>query len=380
MTKLMVMKGLAAVCWVALIAPAVWAGESVLYSVTENTVLYPATNRPVPVSVTESKTEIFALDLETGKKRLVFSDGNARLQLSAFRGGKSIIAGGRRIFAVGVDRQDLANDPRTAGALYELSTDGSGSVRKVFAIDNFSSPFVSPSGSKIGYMPGDSTETHVVIRDTATGKLLRDAVIFSRTIEAETAGGFGWMPDEKKIFFALSGGLDDEEMFWTTPNSPIGTYVMNEDAGAPQRLAPESTLHPKVGGMEPSPDVAANLIGVLADGEYLFTDSQYNPNGNQGAMYIYSLNLVKKTQRIFPSPVDGGPASFYLSPSAGKLVLMVQPRVAGGHAGLRAVPTADVWVLDLGSGKQTKVLSFSDTDPTGSKGPWISLIGWLRDE
>jgi hypothetical protein len=380
MTKLTVMKGLAAVCWVALIAPAVWAGESVLYSVTENTVLYPATNRPVPVSVTESKTEIFALDLETGKKRLVFSDGNARLQLSAFRGGKSIVAAGRRIFAVAVDRQDLANDPRTAGALYELSTDGSGSVRKVFAIDNFSSPFVSPSGSKIGYMPGDSTETHVVIRDTATGKLLRDAVIFSRTIEAEAAGGFGWMPDEKKIFFALSGGLDDEEMFWTTPNSPIGTYVMNEDAGAPHRLAPESALHPKVGGMEPSPDVAANLIGVLADGEYLFTDSQYNPNGNQGAMYIYSLDLVKGRHRIFPSPVDGGPASFYLSPSAGKLVLMVQPKVAGGHAGLRAVPTADVWVLDLGSSKQTKVLSFSDTDPTGSKGPWISLIGWLRDE
>ena len=366
-------------CWILFVAPTVWAGESVLYSVTENSVVYPARNRPVPVSITESKTEIFALDLETGKKRLVFSDGKARLQLSALRGGKSIVVAGRRIFAVAVDRQDLANDPRTAGALYELSTDGSGGVRKVFAIDNFSSLFVSPSGSKIGYMPGDSTETHVAIRDTATGKLLRDAVIFSRTIEAEAAGGFGWMPDEKRIFFALSGGLDDEEMFWTTPNSPIGTYVMNEDAGAPQRLAPESALHPKVGGMEPSPDVAASLIGVLADGEYLLTDSQYNPNGNQGAMYVYSLDLVNKTQRIFPSPVHGGLTSFYLSPSAGKLVLMAQPRVAGGQAGLRAVPTADVWVLDLGSGKPTKVLSFSDTDPTGTKGPWISLIGWLQD-
>jgi hypothetical protein len=207
MTNLTLMKGLAAVYWVALIAPAVWAGESVLYSVTENTVLYPATNRPVPVSVTESKTEIFALDLETGKKRLVFSDGNARLQLSAFRGGKSIVAAGRRIFAVGVDRQDLANDPRTAGALYELSTDGSGSVRKVFAIDNFSSPFVSPSGSKIGYMPGDSTETHVVIRDTATGKLLRDAVIFSRTIEAEAAGGFGLDARREEDFLRAQRGV-----------------------------------------------------------------------------------------------------------------------------------------------------------------------------
>jgi hypothetical protein len=41
------------------------------------------------------------------------------------------------------------------------------------------------------------------------------------------------MPDDKRIFFALSGGLDDDEALWTTMNSPIGTYVMNEDV--PQR-------------------------------------------------------------------------------------------------------------------------------------------------
>lgn len=227
-------------------------------------------------------------------------------------------------------------------------------------------------------MPGDSTETHVVVRDTTTGTLLRDVEIFRRTIDAEGAGGFGWMPDEKRIFFALSGGLDDEEALWTTPNSPIGTYVMNEDSGA-QRLAPEPALHPKVSGMEPFPDVAAKLIGVLPGGEYLLTDSEYNPTGNQGATYLYSLDLAKKTRRIFPLSMDGAPAFFYLSPSGGKLVLTVQPRVAGGQAGLRALPTADLWVLDLGSGKQNKVLSFSGTDPTGTKGPWMNLIGWLQD-
>jgi hypothetical protein len=363
---------------VILLAATVRAGESVLYSITENSVLYPATNRPVPVSITESKTEIFALDPETGKKRLVFSDEQSRLQLVT-RGGRSIVAAGGRIFAVAVDRQNLANDPRSAGAVYELSTDGSGKVRKVFDIDNFSNPFVSPSGSKIGYMPGDSTETHLVIRDTATGKLLHDAEIFRRTIEAERAGGFGWTPDEKRIFFALSGGLDDEEALWTTPNSPIGTYLMNEDAGAPQRLAPEATLHAKVAGLEPVPDVAANLIGVLPGGEYLLTDQQYNPTGNQVAMNLYCLDLAKKKQRMFSLPVDGGPAFFYLSPSAGKVVVTVQPRIAGGHAGLRAVPSADVWVLDLESGTRTKVLSFTDTDATGTKGPWMNLIGWLRD-
>jgi hypothetical protein len=41
--------------------------------------------------------------------------------------------------------------------------------------------------------------------------------------------------------------------------------------------------------------------------------------------------------------------------------------------------TADVWVLDLESGKQAKVLSFTDTDATGTKGPWMNLIGWLLE-
>jgi hypothetical protein len=36
---------------------------------------------------------------------------------------------------VAVDRQDAGNDPRSPGALYELSTDGSNKLRKVFDMD-----------------------------------------------------------------------------------------------------------------------------------------------------------------------------------------------------------------------------------------------------
>jgi len=367
-----------AMFWIVFLAPTVWAGESVLYSITDNSVLYPATNRPVNVSIPESKTDIFTIDTETGKKRLLFSDAGAKFFLvPAAKGG--IAAGGGRIFAVAVDRQDAANDPRSAGAVYELSTDGSGKARKIFDLDNFANLFVNPSGSKIGYMPGDSTETHLFIRDTETGKLLRDAEIFTRTIEAEGAGRFGWMPDDKRIFFALSGGLDDDEVLWTSPSSPIGTYVMNEDSGPPHRLAPEAALHAKVSGMQASPDVPADLLGVLPDGGYLLVDSQYNPTGNAGSMYLYSLDLPRKTQKLFPLQVDGGPTSFHLSPSATKVVMTVQPRIAVGQSGARATPTVGVWVLDLESGKQIKLFSFADADVTGTKGPWMNLIGWIQD-
>ena len=141
------------VCWIALLAPASWAGESVLYSISDKSVLYPATNRPVSVSIPEYKTDIFAMDSETGKKRLVFSDANADFLISGEGG--DIIAGGRRMFAFAVDRQSYANQSGP-GALYELSTDGSNKMRKVFDIErgtarsNFRNMFANASGSKIG--------------------------------------------------------------------------------------------------------------------------------------------------------------------------------------------------------------------------------------
>jgi hypothetical protein len=350
------------------------SGESVLYSITDQSLVVLATNRASRAGypVREPRTDIFATDPETGRKRLVFSDANAALLLLPWKSGGSIVAGGKRIFGLAVDRQDYANDAHCTRAVYELSTDGSGKARKLFELEN-SGVFVSPSGSKIGY----SADTHVVIRDTATGELLRDAEIFNRTIEAEGAGVVGWTPDDKRIFFAIRGGLDDDEVLWTTPNSPIGTYVMDLEGGAPRRLASEATLHPKIPDMKPSPDVAADLIGVLPDGQYLLHDSEYSPTGDHGAMYLYSLDLAKGAQRIFPLHVEGGPTSFHLSPSANKVVLTVQPRRGAGQSRVTSTPTLDVWVLNLESGVQMKLLSFTDTDVSGTKGPWLNLIGWL---
>ena len=231
--------------WGAFLVPLVWAGETVLYSVTEKRIAVSATQQAGKERFAiETRTEIFAINPETGTKRLVFSDENSQVVLLSEGGARAgIVAGSGRIFAAAIDRQQAPNAHRRS-AVYELATDGSGKARKIFDIDNFANLFVNPTGSEIGYMPGDSTETHVVIRDTATGKLLQEAELFRRTIEAESVNRIGWLPDGKAIYFALTGGLDDEEALWTTPNSPIGTYVMNEDSGSVHRLAPEAALHP----------------------------------------------------------------------------------------------------------------------------------------
>jgi hypothetical protein len=153
-------------------------------------------------------------------------------------------------------------------------------------------------------MPGDSMETHVVIRDTATGKLLRNAELFSRTIDAEGVRKIGWMPEGTTIFFSITGGIDNDDALWTTRSSPIGTYVMNEDAGPAERLAPEATLHPKIAGLDPLPDAAAVLIGRLPDARYLLSDVEYSHTHPHQEKCLYALDVAQKTQKLLNARRD----------------------------------------------------------------------------
>jgi hypothetical protein len=372
---------------------AVWAGESVLYSVTDESITVLATNRASRKGypVAETKTDIFALDPESGKKRLVFSDANTDFVL--LQGGplgRSIIAGGTRIFAFAVDRQTLANDPRSPGALYELSTDGSNKVRKVFDIErgsgsNFRNLFANASGSKIGNIDIVAGKTYLYIHDAATGNLVRKTDLRYSAVQRSgwsfgSVEQIGWMPDDKRIFFGISMSGDEDEAFWSTPGSPVGTYIMNEDADMAERLAPEPALHPKIPGLEPSNDTAAYLLGVLSDGSYLFYDFQYGAQAAQPRMYLYALDLVRKTQRIFPLSVSGNLGSFYLSPWSSKLVFTSVEKKVEEQSKATEVPAVNVWVVELESGKQIKLFSFANGDIVNQKGPWVNLIGWLEGQ
>jgi hypothetical protein len=248
----------------------------------------------VKASTEEDKTEVFAIDPEIGKKRLVFSDANADFMLlPGGRTQRGMVAAGGRIFSVAVDRRGWANNVgQGRKSVYELSSDGSGKARRIFDIESYGSLSVSPSGEKIAYFV-DATAKACLIRETATGKLLRKVEIQSESISG-TVSEMGWMPDGERFFFSLAVAGDDDAAYWNNPNSPIGIYVVKNDATVPTRLAPEAELHFKAPDMEAAPDVGASLIGVLPDGRYLLTDIQTGP-AHPGAMVgiLYALDLAK---------------------------------------------------------------------------------------
>ena len=92
-------KVLALVCWIALLAPAARARESVVYAITTSEAQSGAAVSKMPAF----KTEIFAVDPDTGKQRLVFSDAKAPFFLPT----GAIAAAGGRIFAEGIERNSV---------------------------------------------------------------------------------------------------------------------------------------------------------------------------------------------------------------------------------------------------------------------------------
>jgi len=356
-----------------------------------------------PIDKTQlSKTEIFAVDPETGKQRLVFSDANAPFLLMPGGGGfpGGIFAAGGKIFAEGVvPVQTLAHTPYldlgAPAAIYELSTDGSGQARKVLDMGsagphvNFHKLFFNSAGTKFGNINDVAGKWYLFVYETETGKLLRKSELVAW--EFGTLQNIGWMPDDKRIFFTVDVSGDDPESWWTTPNSPVGTHVMDE-TGSVERLAPEAALHPKIPGMQPSNDSAAVFIGTLPDGGYLLQDYQSGPSGdsdtclyepslaNNAHACLYELDFAKKTQRIFPLHVDGVPGNFHLSPSRNRLVFTATKVEYQKQPTFKATSTVTVWVLDLQSDKEWKVISFPPSAKTRPVGPWVNLIGWLTSK
>ena len=362
-------------CWIALLSPAASAGESVVYArtVTE-------TQPDGPVSQTPFKTEIFAVDPETGKQRLVFSDANAPFFLLT----GAIVAAGGKIFAEGIERNRVAvGRPAFLGseAVYDLSTEGTGRARKVFDMASgeqqvdFNSLFFNSLGSKFGNISFMDGKAYLFVRDTGSGKLLKKSEL--KGWRFGSGEKIGWMPDDKRIFFteAFAGGGPDAS--WTTSGSLVGTYVLDENTATAERLAPEADLHPKIAGVQPSKESPAFLIGTLPDGALLLHDYQRGPAGD--GVYLYELDLARKTERIFALQAEGNADAFHLSRSGDRLAFAGMQKKAVKQ--LRFAAISSLWLMELRSGQQRRLLSFPPLNETsGVGGPWVNLIGWLEDK
>lgn len=366
---------LAVACWIAFFVPSAGARESVVYVMTVS-----GAQAGAPASKTPFKTEIFAVDPDTGKQRLVFSDAKAPFFVLT----GAIVAAGGRIFAEGIERNSVATGtPAFLGpeAVYELSTDGSGNARKVFDMESgerrvdFSSLFFNSRGSEVGNIRFVDGNAYLFIRDTESGKLLKKSEL--KGWKFGSGEKVGWMPDDKRIFFteAFPGG-ESPEALWTTPGSLVGTYVLGENGATVERLAPEAELHPKIAGMEPAKESPAFLIGTLPDGGLLLHDHQSGRAG--GGVYLYELDPAKKTQKVFPLQAEGSADVFHLSRSGERVVFAgMRTRPVGQ---LQVAAIGSVWLMELKSGEQRRLLSFPAQEEGRGGGAWINLIGWLEEK
>ena len=354
---------------VAFLAQAARAGESLVYAVRS-----AETKTAQPFS----KTEIFAVDAESGKRKLIFSDAKSEIVLLPGSDVQAdIVAAGGRIFSRGVERK-LYNSQRSdyPAAIFQLPAGPTGKLRRIFDIENengmgsnFRTLFISPTGLKIGYMKICAGKPYLFLHETATGKLLRK-MDMSQMVFDLFVTSMGWMPDGERLFFTLD--RSDEDDNWRLPESQVGSYVMKEDGSGLMRIAPEAAMHPSRPGLQASAVGAAVVLGATPDGRYLVRDFQVGPAAANPGTYVYTLDPRADSQKTLATDTQVELRCFHLSQSGRRLALLAtepKDKASGPPAESKAV-----WLFNVESAQGRKLVSFAGAQ-YGSA--WIDLVGWL---
>jgi len=361
--------------WIFVLCCVVFLGH---YSRAGESLLYCVRTGEMKESQVLPRTDIFAVNPETGKQRLAFSDARSEfLLLPGSDAQVDVVAAGGRIFARGMDRKLYTNGHwDNPAALYELSTNGSGKARKLFEIQpeatmgsNIRMLFISPTGAKIGYIRISKGKPYLFLHETSTGRLLRK-IDLTDDVSDLSVTTIGWTPDGERLFFTLD--RTDEDDNWMEPGSLMGSYVMKEDGSGRLRVAPEAEMHPSRPGLNSNSAFSAVLLGALPDGRYLVRDLQTGPPSAHPGTYVYIMDTATKVQKTLRVDVPGELYPFRLSRSGSELAIVATERKSDAAEGLTNTKT--LWVFDLESGKERKLLSFT-AKQDGSK--WMGLVGWL---
>jgi hypothetical protein len=322
------------------------AGQTLLYSLsTGDTTPFPRIAR----------TEIFAVDAQTGSRRVVFSDeGLDWILLPAYPGGgerQTMVASGGRVFARGLPRNRYQGGwPTFPAALYELKLDGSNQGRKLFDIEgnletgsNFRNLFADPAGARAGYLTYENGKPYLYLRETSGGTLLR-RVDLSRTTLDCLITNIGFQPDGQRIFLTLDTGDDDATS--KASYGRVGSYVMKTDGSAPVRT-----------------ERIANLVAPLSGGRNLYA-------GPRPSSFLYAIDSATKARRDYATSATGVLDFFHVSPGA-RMVAFIEEQRA--YQPVATISLVIRWI-DLGSGREQSLPPVS-TKPVVL--PWMNLIGWL---
>jgi hypothetical protein len=300
------------------------------------------------------KTEIYAVDF-SGKRALLFSDEQLKLELQPNNESGYVIVRGDKAYMPGVERRwqgqpspGVFSDPP---AMFELTLDGSNRFRKLFEVPTNSTPLIiNPAGTKafLSAFVGDRYVAFVY--DTTSWKLLQhwdmDELLHAHCPDCMPITQ-GWAGDDQ-LFFRLEMVGDDDD---ADPKRNLeGIYVVHQDgsdAGTLTREPDRPMISSKRVPSSKAPAATEQLLVITG------------PDGN--------------AQKALPLQNSKGARLFQLSPS-GKFLLFVEDRLLKNYTTER-----HLWAKDLATGeeKELYVLAaprYQNPEPNTT----LTVLGWAE--
>jgi len=329
-----------------------------------------------------SRTDIFLVSMPDAKTSRVFSDEGPYFEIippGMFGGPGAMVVAENKAYASGRERGGSSVPGIHTGrpAVYELALDASNKYRKLFEIQQESTYaaarlFISPSGTKIGYVSVLKEHNVVFIHDVATGALLKSwdvTNLFRQCFDCSIAS-VDWLADGNRLFFSLDFGEE------SGPQSKVGTYVVSEDGGVLGRLPLEQGRFQMQGyrDITGSPPV---LLGQSPEGSYIFEDIARKKTGLQSERFLVITTPERKVLGQIPLHsslgVSLGMESRQLSGS-GKFVAFSDPLSKNYE------PEEHVWGMNLETREEKELITLpARTIPSSEPKVTLNILGWLEE-
>ena len=315
-------------------------------------------------------TEIYSLDLDSGERRLLFTDeGSPIVLLQRLYVFHFPVVGGHRIYAHGAERGAAGPVPGN-GAIYEISTDGSGTCRKIARVageESVGDLCADPKGTRVGYIARLKRRHYLFLHDTSTGSIARKVDVTGMILDC-VVSALGWDPRSGRLYLSAESG--DSDITSEASYARAGTYVFDE-AGV--RWTKIASLPPLPGFHPPE---SARMIGTLPDGRYVFETMQLAARPASGpARFSFSV------ESFDPATGRVGEIGFHSvggRPPGGRLAPILSPSgvyLAGATPpGATSARSQEIWVKDLRTGVERMPVSIPCE---GAEGPFLGLVGWL---
>lgn len=203
----------------------VYGVKTVVYSMSD----YDANLQKIPLNqYVDQHTDIYSYSVETHATKIIFSDKRLPVFILNTSGGgetaiHDIVAvdpSSRKIYARMMPRDQYLTY-EDAGALYELSTDGSNQYKKLFDFDSPVNFVLSPDGTKIASLYNDDS---LVVRALASGDEI--SRIMLDEFKDNWISKISWAPDGQTLLIDVAAGEAS-----VTPAEPysqtVGCYLVN---------------------------------------------------------------------------------------------------------------------------------------------------------